>query len=145
MAEKLALLTVHASKSMRDVSRRAQRHFIQGRPKYRNSIIVAMCLLVNRVQWSERQQEDISASLLQLMQHWRSVLSRDAELQEAERAAGTASGAQRLDVATVEGCGMLMICSASTRIRRIGWQVLDETRSLAMCAFFWSTCELFAG
>ena len=133
MAEKLALLTVHASKSIRDVARKAQRHFIQGRPKYRNAIIVAMCLLVNRVQWSERQHEDISASLLQLMQHWRTVLIRDAELQEAERSAGTASGAQGLDVATVEGCGLLMLCSASTIIRQIGWQLLQEVRSLAMC------------
>lgn len=133
MAEKLALLTVHASKSIRDVARKAQRHFIQGRPKYRNAIIVAMCLLVNRVQWSERQHEDISASLLQLIQHWRTVLIRDAELQEAERSAGTASGAKGLDVATVEGCGLLMLCSASTIIRQIGWQLLQEVRILAMC------------
>lgn len=132
MAEKLALLTVHASKGIRDVARKSQRHFIQGRPKYRNAIIVAMCLLVNRVQWNERQHEDIAASLLQLMHHWRAVLSRDAELQEAERSAGTASGAQGLDVATVEGCGLQMLCSPSTRIRMVGWQLLQEVRSLSM-------------
>lgn len=142
MAEKLALLTVHASKSIRDIARKAQRHFIQGRPKYRNAVVVAMCLLVNRVLWSERQHEDISAWLLHLMQHWRAVLSRDAELQEAERSAGTASGAQGLDIATVEGCAMLMLCSASTRIRRTGWQLLQEVRSLAMCVLNYTRCGL---
>eukprot|EP00892_Ulva_mutabilis_P001735 jgi/Ulvmu1/11562/UM079_0005.1 len=132
LAEKLAWLTVHASKNIRDVVRKAQRHFIQARPKYRNAIVVAMCLLVNRVQWSERQHEDIATWLLQLMQHWKTMLSRDAELQEAERSAGTASGAQSLDVATLEGCGLLMLCSASAKIRQIGWQLLQEVRSLEM-------------
>lgn len=129
MAEKLALLTVHASKSIRDAARKAQRHFIQGRPKYRNAIIVAMCLLVNRIQWNERQHEDIAVSLLQLMQHWRTVLGRDAELQEAER---TASGAQLLDIAVTEGCGLLMLSSALVRIRLAGWSLLQEIRSLAL-------------
>lgn len=131
MAEKLALLNMHASRSVREQAHRTQMAFIQGHPKYRNAMIISMCFLVNRVPWTESHHEHICTLLIRLVQHWISVIARDKQLYAME---GVAPEGPRLDVHTVEGCGLLMLCSSSPRIRKQGWELLCQVRALSRCA-----------
>lgn len=130
LAEKLALLNMHSSRPVREQAHRTQMAFIQGHPKYRSSIVVAMCYLVNRVPWNENHHEHIGMLLIRLLRHWLSVIARDKQLYSMER---IAPEGPKLDVASVEGCGLLMLCNSNPRIRRQGWEVLSQIHALSRC------------
>jgi hypothetical protein len=122
---------MHTIRSVREQAHRTQMAFIQGHPKYRNAVVTSMCFLVNRVPWTEQHHEHICRLLLRLVQHWISVIARDKQLYSMEH---IAPEGPRMEVRTVEGCGLLMLCSSSCRIRKQGWELLRHVRTLSKCA-----------
>jgi hypothetical protein len=90
-----------------------------------------MCLLLQKLPWSGEGHQSIVEQLLLLMRHWLACLQREQGLTEGERSEG--EGVEPLDVALVEGFGILTLCSPIAQLRKLGLRLLAAVRDLHMC------------
>jgi hypothetical protein len=140
--ERLALLTTHVSRAVRQQSYHTQLGLIRARPMYRNAVLVEMCLLLQKLPWNGEGHQSIVEQILLLIRHWLACLQRERGLTEGERCEG--EGVEPLDVALIEGFGILTLCSPIARLRKLGLQLLGAVRDLHMCALlaFFVSCSL---
>jgi hypothetical protein len=132
MAERLAMLTTHINADVRHQVHQCQLHIIRGRPKYRNAVTVEMCNLIQKIPWDVEVQTGATELLLALLQHWHACLNWERDLTQEER--GQEEAGDALDVAHLEGYGLLTLCSPSPKLRVLGFKVLQLVRQLHMCA-----------
>ena len=130
MAERLALLTTHVSGRVRQAAHQCQLQLIRGRPAHRNAIVAEMCLLLQKVPWDADAQLSMTEQLLEILQAWRASVARDRELTQEERGQ---EGAGQLDVAHLEGFGVLLLCAPVPKLRLAGLRLLYDVRDLHRC------------
>ena len=93
MAERLALLTTHANRSVRQQAHECQLQLVRARASLRNSLALEMCLLHQQLPWDGDVQAAATEQLLTLLRHWLACVTRERGLSDGEREAGAPSAA----------------------------------------------------